>query len=159
MAGKGGAQAKSISPVGLAFLGVGTFIEGQAKYNALLDQSYAEKANASFFRDQADFAQFAGDRQKVIYNEESQVLYGEQMSGFAKAGIDTENSSFFMATQMLQRNRGANAITLETDMNVRLANARADASQSVAAQYETAATNEQRNTFFKGAATMGLGFL
>lgn len=150
------ASSKSVSPVGLAFLGVGTFMQAQGKYDALSAQSRSEEMNAGFFRDEADFAQASGDRQKVIYNTESQILYGEQMSGFAKAGIDTDNSSFFMATQMLQRNRGANAITLETEMNVRLANARADAADQASREYASGASNERMGTYIQGAATISM---
>ena len=91
---KGAGSASTVSPAGLAFLGLGTFIQGQAKYDALQQQGEAEKANAGFYRLQATFAQEAGDQKEAVYHEESQILFGEQQSGFAKAGFDPSNFLF-----------------------------------------------------------------
>ncbi len=148
--------SKSVSPYGLAFLGVGTFMQAKGKYDALMAQGEAEAQNAGFYSTQADFAQSAGERSKAIFDRESQVLYGEQKSGFAKAGIDAQNSSFFMASQMLQRQEGSSAITAESEMNVRLAHARELASQKAANEYAAAATNEQMGTYVQGAATIAM---
>ncbi len=118
--------SSSMSPAGLAFLGVGTFIQSQSKYKSLMQQSMAEGQNAHYYSQQAVYAQQAGDRQKMIYHRESQVLFGEQESGFAKAGVGASNSSFFLATQEMQRQQGEGAIDAETKMNVQLANARSE---------------------------------
>ncbi len=149
-------KGKSVSPYGLAFLGVGTFMQAKGKYDALMAQGEAEAANAGFYATQADFAQAAGDRQKRIYERESQVLYGEQLSGFAKAGIDSENSSFFMASQMLLRQEGSSAITAETEMNVRLAHAREFASMKAENEYAYAAGNEKNSSYLQTAATVAM---
>lgn len=148
--------SKSVSPAGLAFLGVGTFLQAQGKYDALKKQSQAEEINAGFFREQADFAQEAGDRELMITHRQNQVLYGEQQSGFAKAGIDTSNSSFFMATQMLQGQEKEGAVKTETEMNVKLANARAIAADQAARDYAGAAGTEQMGTYIQGAATIAM---
>lgn len=144
--------ASSVSPAGLAFLGLGTFIQGQSKYDALTAQGESERANASFYRLQADFAQQAGDAKEAVYHQESQILFGEQESGFAKAGFDSSNSSFFMATQMLQRQKGEGAIRLDTNMNVLLAQERAFASDKTANDYDSAAKSAEVGTFIQTAA-------
>lgn len=148
--------AKSVSPVGLAFLGVGTFMQGQAKYDALQKQSQAEEQNAGFYRTQADFAQKAGDRELVLTHRQNVITYGEQQSGFAKAGLDTENSSFFLATQMLQGQTKEEAVKSETEMNVRLAQARAQAADQAARDYQSAAGTEQMGTYIQTAATVAM---
>lgn len=148
------ASGSTVSPVGLAFLGMGTFIQGQAKYDALQKQSQAEKENANFYRIQANFAEEAGQRQENVYHDESTILFGEQESGFAKGGVDTSNSSFFMASQMLQRNKGEDAIKTNTDMNVMLAQKRAEASDQAARDYASAGASAQFGTYVSGAATL-----
>jgi hypothetical protein len=115
-----------------ALMAVGTVINGYGKIKANLDQAKEEQLNAGFYRYQADYAQRAGDRQKTIFDRQSQIQYGEQFSAFAKAGIDTQSSSIFMASEMLYRQQESNAIKEETDFNVRLATMRAEQSDRTA---------------------------
>lgn len=121
-----------MEPVSLTILSVGTVLRGIGQARANQDQAAAERQNASFYREQANFAQKAGDRQRGIFDRESQILYSEQQSGFAKAGVDTGSSSYFMAQQMLYRQDESYAIKEETDFNVRLAMLRADQADATA---------------------------
>lgn len=145
-----------MSPAGLAFLGVGTFISAAGKYGSMMQQSSAEHENADFYRTQAQFAQEAGDRQKAVYHRESQVLFGEQTSGFAKAGVGASNSSFFLATQIAQRQSGEGAIDLETQLNVKLATARANEADQQASAISNAADSEQTAQYVQTAATVAM---
>lgn len=120
------------SPVGMALMGAGAVLKTIGQIKANNDQAEAELKNASFYREQAAYAREVGDRQKNLFDDASQVLYGEQLSGFAKAGVDTSSSSFFMAKQMLSRQQESHAITREADMNVRIASLRADQAKQTA---------------------------
>lgn len=148
--------SNQVSPVGVAFLGAGTFIKAYGQYSAEMAQSRAEMQNAGFYRTQADFAQAVGTRQQAIFGRESDILYGEQQSAFAKAGIDTQYSSFFLANQVMQRQTGEYAIEQETAMNVKLARARADAAVQQAQDQQSAASNQQIGTFIETAATIAM---
>jgi hypothetical protein len=112
---------------------LGLVIQGYGQMQANQAQADAEAKNAGFYREQADFAREAGERQIGIFNRESDMLYGEQQSAFAKAGVDTQSSSLFMAKQMLHRQDESYAIKAESDMNVRLAMLRASQADSTAA--------------------------
>jgi hypothetical protein len=119
--------AKNLGTYGKAFSGIASLISAYGKYSSLTDKSKAEAENADFYTQEATFAAEAGERRKMIFNNSSQVLYGEQLSGFAKAGVDISQSSRFMANQMLQRNQGEWAITQDEAKDVKLAQLRADA--------------------------------
>lgn len=147
---------KDISPVGLAFLGVGTFMDSMGRYRAMIAQSQAEGQNADFYRKQAAFAQEVGDRQRMIFGRESEILFGEQKSGFAKAGLSVDNSSFFLATQMANRSSESYAIERETQMNVDLASARAVAADQASKSARRAANDEEIGTYVKTAATIAM---
>lgn len=118
----------------LAILGAGAVLSAYGKIKADMDQAEAEKQNASFYREQADFAKYAGDRKQQIFNNETVKLQGAQGSAFAKAGVDTSNSSMFMAKELFYRQKEEVAIKLEADMNVRLAMLRADQATKTAEQ-------------------------
>lgn len=132
--------------------GLALNIMGQARADA--DQADAEERNAAYYREQAAYAAKVGERQQDIFDRESKILVGDQMSAFAKAGVNTQSSSLFMAKEMLFRQEESNAIKVEADQNVRLAMLRADSAQSTAD-----ALNDPTNKFLKGAGTAlsGLG--
>jgi hypothetical protein len=113
-------------------MGLGIAMQGYGRVKANLDQAMEEEMNAGFYREQAEFSRKAGDRQKDIFDRESEVLYGEQLSAFAKAGVDTSSNSLFMAKTMLFRDQESNAIKEEADFRTRLAMLRADQAQRTA---------------------------
>ena len=113
-------------------MAVGTVIKSFGQIKANNDQAAAERQNAAYYREQADFARKAGDRKRTIFDRESTVVYGDQVAGFAKAGVDTTNSSFFLAQQVLYRQTESFAIKQESDFNVRLAMLRAEQAESTA---------------------------
>jgi hypothetical protein len=137
-------------PVVLAAMAVGTIIKSYGQIKANEDQAAAEKRNAAFYREQAEFAQRAGDRKRAIFERESDVLYGDQVGAFAKAGVDTGSSSFFLAQQVFYRQNESFAIKEEADFNVRLAMLRADQATSTA----RALTNPTTNALLVGANAM-----
>lgn len=153
MAEKAGSKtAPKYSAAGMAFLGVGTFMQAYGKYNALSEKADAERANAQWYREEAAHAEAAGARQHLVYERESQILHGEQAAAFAKAGIDSANSSFFMASQMLARSQGLSAIDKQSDMEEKLARLRAEEADRVAGQMDEAKTWEVLGTIATTAA-------
>jgi hypothetical protein len=115
-------------------LGAGLVMKGYGTYMANMAQAEGERKNASWYREQADFAKKSGERQQMIFDRESQVLYGEQLGAFTKAGVDTSASSYFVAKQMLFRQQESYAIKQEADMNTRLAMLKADQAERNASQ-------------------------
>lgn len=139
-----------------ALLAAGTIIQGMGQMRANRAQAGSERANAEFYREQARFAREAGDRARMIFDRESDVLFGEQKSALAKAGIDSLSSSKFMAEQILFREQESYAIKKEADLNVRLASLRAEASDRAADQLGDPFTNFLG---FAGPAVQGLSTL
>jgi hypothetical protein len=118
--------------VGAALLGAGTIIKAYGDIQSANAQAKAEEQNASFYREQAGYAEISGQRQLEVFDAETQVLVGQQGSAFAKAGVDMSSAANFIGNQALMRQREAYSIKAESDMNVRLANLRADHSQASA---------------------------
>jgi hypothetical protein len=128
-----------MAPVAIAFMAIGALAQGAAKAQADRDQAAASRRNADWFREQADYARFVGDRDILLFDRQSKVTFGEQRSAFAKAGVDTAESSRFLAEQELYGQQESNAKTKERDMNVRLASLKAEQADQEAFQLDSAA--------------------
>lgn len=141
----------------MVVMGTGTVLKSMARAKDRQAEAGQERANAAFYREQTAFAEATGERQRMLYDRESQVLFGEQMSGFAKAGIDT-GSAEFMARELLYRSQESAAIKKEADMNVRLATLRAAAAEEAASNLEEANQFEPLSAALElGAAYYGAG--
>lgn len=110
----------------VAAYAAGTIMKAYGEQQAAESEAQANLENAKLYKEQAEFAREAGERQREIFDRESEILLGDQMSAFAKAGVDTSNSSMYLAKSMLFRSQESYAIKTETDMNVRLAMLRGD---------------------------------
>lgn len=145
-----------MDPITVGLLGAGLLLKAYGNYKANMDQGEAEKRNASFYREQADFARKAGERQQQIFDRQSQVLYGDQLGAFAKAGVDTSASSFYLAKEVFFRQQESYAIKQEADMNVRLAMLRADQAQRNADSLQDPTNNllQAGGTLLSGAASV-----
>jgi len=64
---------------------------GQQQQNRA--QAEAERQNALFFEEQAKFIEIAGSRELSIFNTEASQLFGDQVSTFARAGVDISGSA------------------------------------------------------------------
>lgn len=124
-----------MEPISLGLMGVGTVLGAYGDFMSSQARAAAERKNAAFYREQAEYARRAGIRQRQIFDRQSKVIEGQQLSGFAKSGIDTVNSSLFMATQKLYRQQESAAIQEEADFNERLALLRAENSMMEANAY------------------------
>lgn len=145
-----------MSPASIAFMGVGTYMGGMAKAKSDTDQALAESQNADFYRLEAAFAQTTGDRQLQLFDRQAKVTYGEQESAFAKAGVDTSESSHYLAQQRVFGAQQEGAITEETDMNVYLASARARQAEVEAANLNNASQTDQTNAVIGTVATLAM---
>lgn len=150
-----------MDPVTIALIGGGLLLQAYGNYSANMAQAEAAKRNAAFYREQADFAKKAGERQQMIFERDTQIQYGEQLSAYAKAGVDTQSSSLFLAKQLLFRQQESFAIKKEADMNVRLAMLRADESMRNADQLSDPTMNAIQALgpllTFAGKAGLGAG--
>jgi hypothetical protein len=122
-------------------IGAGLVMRGIGQFKANMDQANAEDANASFYREQAEFARIAGERSADIFNRETKQLMGEIGSAYAKAGVDTTAVSGALAVSLLYRQQEEIAIKREADLNVRLAMLRANNSAKNASNLRDPLTN------------------
>lgn len=142
-----------MDPITIGLMGAGLLLKGYGNYMANMEQGEAEKRNASFYREQAEFARKSGERQQEIFDRQSKVLYGEQLSAFAKSGVDTSASSLFLAKEVFYRQQESYAIKQEADMNVRLSMLRADQAQRNADSLQDGTNNLLQ---FAGSAASGI---
>lgn len=164
---------------GLIVLGAGLVIKNIGEKQAADDQAAAEVQNAEFYREQAAFAEEAGKRAQTIFDRESVILYGEQVSGLSNAGVGGSTAGSFLAKEALFRSDERAAIGKESDMNVRLAQLRAQSSDAAvdrlqdntsriygilgdaltfgAAAYNTDFSSSSKTTTTKTTSTSGSG--
>lgn len=110
--------------------GAGLMLDAYGKQKANLAEANAERRNAAFYREQADYARKTGERQQMIFDRESVILHGDQTSAFASSGVDVTAGAGFIAQQMFYRQQESSAIKAEADFNVRLAMMKAGESES-----------------------------
>lgn len=144
-------------PVAIAFMAIGSLMGGAAKAKSDRDQANAERQNADFYREQAANAKYTGDRELLLFDRQSKVTYGEQRSAFAKAGVDMQESSRFLAEQELYGSQQTAALTKERDMNVRLATLKAEQADSEAFNLDAAATSDMYSGIIGAGSAVAQG--
>ncbi len=113
--------------------GTGLEIAGGVKSD--IDQANAENNNIEFFGEQAQFAEMAGERAEYLINQSEEELIGAQLSSFAKAGVQTKGSALTQLGETARRAESERqAARKESQMNVRLAKLRQQASKDRQAQ-------------------------
>jgi len=104
----------------------GTYTQMQGQAQADKDQADALAQNASFFREQADYIQKAGDRELSIFTRKSDNITSAQIGAFARSAVDfSDSSALWLAAEEQLISREKEAIKAETQMRVRQANFRA----------------------------------
>lgn len=78
--------------VGVGAIIAGTAIDAYGRYKANQAQADADEQNAAFYREQADFAQKAGDREINVYEDEANQFEGSQKSSYARGGVELSGS-------------------------------------------------------------------
>jgi len=127
--------------MGVAALIGGAVVKGVigviGKRKAKGRQAEAERANASFLREQAEFAEISGKRELNIFERQSDRVIGAQQSAFAKAGVDLSGSALaVLAESKQQAAEEKGAIRRESEFRVRLANLRAQEAEGAAGRLE-----------------------
>lgn len=123
----------SFGYVAVGVIGAGIVVNAYARKEAGEAEAAVEQQNAAFYREQAAFAKEAGERAQRIFDRETLVLFGEQKSQLAAAGVGEEVVSGFMTGQVQARREERDAIGKETEANVRLAMLRGNMSDQRAA--------------------------
>lgn len=119
--------------IGLVAMGAGAAMSAGGNIMGNLSQADQERKNADFLDEQAQFAYDAGVRSERVYMDEATTFKAQQVSKFAKAGIQIGTSQID-AIQETNRRIGEEvaAIRAERDMNVRTARLRAQAARDKA---------------------------
>lgn len=76
-----------------ALIAAGTFTQILGRYGANLQQALAERANAKFYAEQAQFARLAAERAERVAEFDYTHKIGEQISTYAGAGVDMSGSA------------------------------------------------------------------
>lgn len=145
-------------PVMAAAAVLGSAVSTLGKLDANQAQADAERRNAAWYEDQADYARDVGERKRNIFKRQAEQVQGRQMSAFAKAGVDISSSSLFLSQQLFFAQQEDGAIKQEADMNVRLAKMKAQEANRVA---DNLTSNETKNMIgiqgVLGAVSGGMG--
>ena len=124
----------------VAAVGTGVSIYGQVKANSA--QAEAERSNAAFYQEQAEFAREAGDRTLKIFEDQAAEFFGKQKTSFAKAGVDISGSPLLaLADTQRRAYEEGTALKEDTRMKVREAYLKAGASSDTADRLSSFTTN------------------
>lgn len=126
--------------VPLLIAGAAIAAYGAIKSNS--DRADAERQNADYFNEQASYAQAVGDRELGVFSEKAEMLRGQQVGAYAKAGVDLSGSPLlFLEQQSIRREREERAIKTETERRVRLAQMKGMQAGEAADNYSSFWTN------------------
>jgi hypothetical protein len=140
--------------VALATIAGGTILKGIGDWKANSDQADEEKQNAAFLREQAQFAQAAGDRQAKIFEDDAEHFYKNQVGLFARNGVQVDAT--VLADTVRRTREGLAAINAETNANVRLALLKGRAADTRADRLSSFGNNflQASGTAMAGAGSM-----
>lgn len=139
-----------------ALLLAGAALQAFGQMQANMAQADAEVRNSKFYREQADFAQAAGIRQAQLADQQYTKLEGDQISAYAKGGIDISGSAAgVIANTASEKIKELQAIKLKTDLDYKLARSRSFESMRNAENLRDPMTNLMQ----AGGAVLGSGAL
>jgi hypothetical protein len=96
-------------------------------------QSEAEKANAAFYDEQAEFARQAGLREQEVFEDQSNEFMGRQISQAGAGGVELSGSALLaFGDSKLRQIREVGAIKFDSAAKVREALLKAGASRQAA---------------------------
>ena len=79
--------------MGAEVIAAGTVLQFVGKAESDAAEAKAERANAKFFREQADLIELSGLQEEGLLRDEGDTLGAAQMGAFAKAGVDFSGSA------------------------------------------------------------------
>lgn len=77
----------------MILMAAGTVMQMGGQYAANMAQARAERRNAKFYDEQADFARIAAQRQEALAEFDWTHKIGEQVGNYAAAGVDAGSGS------------------------------------------------------------------
>ncbi len=123
-------------------IGAGAVISAYGAIKSNSDRADAERQNANYFAEQAQYAQAVGDRELGVFEDKAASLRGQQIGAYAKGGVDLSGSPLlFLEQQSIRREQEARAIRDETARRVRLAGLKSEQSANQADNYSSFSTN------------------
>lgn len=142
------------SKLGTGFIVAGAIAQGVGQLQANADQARQETQNAAFYRQQAQFATQAMIREMDIANKDYTFKIGQQVSGYAKGGVDvgSGSASALLAASAADRLNTLSAIRLKGQQDYDLAMSRAIAAENAASELGSFQT--QLITVAKSAAVV-----
>lgn len=139
---------------GGSLLGTALQIAGQNQARGA--EISANNANASFFREQAEFAEFAKQKNIKRFKRESDIFFGDNISRFAKAGVSLTGSPLVsLAADKVLAAEEVDNIVREGNFNVRLAKFRAGQSDASSKALRDAAPYQTAGSILTGIGAAG----
>lgn len=132
--------AASSIAAGAIIAGTAISVYGNIKANKA--QASADKKNAMFFQEQADFAQLAGERELAVFRDQADEFYGEQVSSYAGAGVALTGSPLLaLADTKYRAAKEEDAIRMDSAAKIREARLKAGMSAKQAAAIGSTSNN------------------
>lgn len=126
----------------LLLMAAGTAMQMMGQYGANIERAIAEKANADYYRQQAEFEQAATVRELRIAKSQYDYRLGSQVSAAARGGADISGSVLnTIANTMAQRAEELIAIKQKGALGLNLANMRKGQSEQTASMLGSAGYN------------------
>ena len=126
----------------LAIFAAGTALSIFGQYQANMAQAKAERENASWLDQQAQYAQIANQREQGIFLRESNQFMGAQYAAISSSGVDLAGSALDVIDESFRLIQSElDAIQLSGEMQVREALLKAGAARNKAASLEDPMTN------------------
>jgi hypothetical protein len=112
---------------------IGTALQIFGKVGANVQQGMAELQNASFYKEQADFAQFTKQRELSLISRNYAQQYSQRQSAYAGGGVDSSGSAEAVLGIVTARHfEEALAISTKYNLESKLARMRGTQSSDVA---------------------------
>lgn len=99
---------------GAAMMVLGGGMQAMGQMQANRAEADAEFANAAFYREQADLSIRAAQKEKQLFDLESDQFLGTQINAFAKAGVDISDSVLMRIAGSKQRMSNESESIIET---------------------------------------------
>jgi len=123
----------ALTALAIGAAAVGTAVSAYGNYKANMAQSEAERANAAFYEEQAEFARQAGLREEELYKDQSEEFIGRQISQAGKGGAEMSGSALLaFGDSKLRQIKETEAIKFDSAAKVREALLKAGASRKTA---------------------------
>ena len=123
----------AVAPI---LMGSGAAIGAYGKIKANQDAAEAADMNASYYAEQADYANEIGLREEDLFKQKAKRTEAGMVAAYAKAGVDISGSPLLMKEALIiSREKELNAIRQEKERRIRLARLKQQSEEFVANNY------------------------